>query len=90
MDKILDIAINSIRIDLPDKKKYLFKNIHLQIKTNSIYAIVGENGAGKSTIVKILYGFYNADSGKIFINGKIRCFTILLHYLILNYHNTLL
>ena len=46
------------------------KAISLVILANSIHAIVGENGAGKSTIMKILYGFYTADEGEIFIDGK--------------------
>jgi general nucleoside transport system ATP-binding protein len=45
------------------------KNIDLAIPANTIHAIVGENGAGKSTIMKILYGFYTADEGEIVIDG---------------------
>lgn len=48
------------------------KGINLSIPANTIHAIVGENGAGKSTIMKILYGFYHADEGKIFIDGQRR------------------
>ena len=46
--------------------------ISLSVPDGTIHAIVGENGAGKSTIMKILYGFYTADKGEIFIAGK-RC-----------------
>ncbi len=45
------------------------KGINLTIPANTIHAIVGENGAGKSTIMKILYGFYTADEGEIWIDG---------------------
>lgn len=48
------------------------KGINLSIPANTIHAIVGENGAGKSTIMKILYGFYTADEGEIWVDGQRR------------------
>src|SRR5215216_2078566 len=44
-------------------------HITLAIPAQSIHAIIGENGAGKSTAMNILYGFYTADEGEIFIDG---------------------
>ncbi|MCW5967898.1 MAG: ABC transporter ATP-binding protein [Blastocatellales bacterium] len=44
--------------------------IDLAIPAQTIHAVVGENGAGKSTIMKILYGFYRADEGEIYLDGK--------------------
>ena len=45
-------------------------DVSIKVETGTIHAIVGENGAGKSTIMRIAYGFYNADSGEIFVDGK--------------------
>ena len=45
------------------------KGVDLSIPAKTIHAIVGENGAGKSTIMKILYGFYAPDDGEIWIDG---------------------
>jgi general nucleoside transport system ATP-binding protein len=45
-------------------------NVSMTVHKGTIHAIVGENGAGKSTIMRIAYGFYNADSGEILINGE--------------------
>jgi ABC-type uncharacterized transport systems, ATPase components len=45
-------------------------NVSIKIEKGTIHAIVGENGAGKSTIMRIAYGFYTADSGEIFYDGK--------------------
>ena len=49
-------------------------NDHINIKVDpgTIHAIVGENGAGKSTAMRIAYGFYTPDSGEILIDGQVR------------------
>jgi ABC-type uncharacterized transport system ATPase subunit len=44
--------------------------VSIVVRPGSIHAIVGENGAGKSTAMKIAYGFYRADSGEILVGGK--------------------
>src|ERR1041384_1607723 len=45
-------------------------DVSISVVKGTIHAIVGENGAGKSTIMRIAYGFYSADSGEIFVDGK--------------------
>lgn len=45
-------------------------NVSISVEKGEVHAIVGENGAGKSTIMKILGGMYFADSGEIHINEK--------------------
>ena len=46
------------------------KDVSLKVLSGSVHALVGENGAGKSTVMKILYGMQRPDSGEIFVNGK--------------------
>jgi len=46
------------------------KNINLDIRRNTVHCIVGENGAGKSTFIKILTCAETRSSGEIFFNGK--------------------
>jgi ABC-type uncharacterized transport system ATPase subunit len=46
------------------------RDISFGIHRNTIHAIIGENGAGKSTIMKILFGIYSADAGLIKLNSK--------------------
>jgi general nucleoside transport system ATP-binding protein len=46
--------------------------VNIVVKAGTIHAIVGENGAGKSTAMRIAYGFYKADSGEILVEGQIR------------------
>src|SRR5688500_18441420 len=45
-------------------------DVSITVHQGTIHAIVGENGAGKSTIMRIAYGFYAADSGEIVVDGK--------------------
>lgn len=45
-------------------------DVSITVHRGTIHAIVGENGAGKSTIMRIAYGFYNADSGEIVLDGE--------------------
>ena len=46
------------------------KDVSLKVQSGSVHALVGENGAGKSTVMKILYGMQRPDSGEILVNGK--------------------
>ncbi len=46
--------------------------VSIKVEPGTIHAIVGENGAGKSTAMRIAYGFYTADSGDIVIDGQVR------------------
>lgn len=46
------------------------KDVSLTVNKGEVVALLGENGAGKSTIMKILYGLYGMDEGKILVNGK--------------------
>ena len=47
-------------------------HIDIRVEPGTIHAIVGENGAGKSTAMRIAYGFYTADSGEILVDGQPR------------------
>ena len=45
-------------------------HINLDVKRGSVMGLMGENGAGKSTMMKCLFGTYQKDEGKIILNGK--------------------
>lgn len=45
-------------------------HINLTVYKGEVHAILGENGAGKSTMMNVLCGLYKPTSGQIFINGK--------------------
>jgi simple sugar transport system ATP-binding protein len=46
------------------------KDVSLKVETGTVHALVGENGAGKSTVMKILYGMQRPDNGEILVNGQ--------------------
>ena len=45
-------------------------DVTLQIKKGEIFALLGENGAGKSTIMSMLFGMYEPDEGEIIVRGQ--------------------
>lgn len=44
-------------------------HVDLDIYGGEVHALLGENGAGKSVLMKILYGFYRADAGQVLLDG---------------------
>ena len=44
--------------------------VNIKLYENEIIAIVGDNGAGKSTIIKTISGAYKKNSGEIYISGE--------------------
>ncbi len=46
--------------------------VNLRVEPGAIHGLIGENGAGKSTAMKMLYGMFAPDAGEIFVGGKKR------------------
>ena len=62
-----------IRMENIQKQFYgvpVLKNVQLSVKPGTVHALMGENGAGKSTMMKILVGLYRSDGGQIYINDQ--------------------
>ena len=53
------------------ENKTVLENLNCNIKTGSIYGLVGANGAGKSTLLRIITDVYKQDSGTVEIDGEI-------------------
>ncbi len=53
-----------------DGEKNVLNNVSFDINTGDNVAVVGDNGAGKSTIIKLMTGLYKPTSGKILFNGR--------------------
>src|SRR5512137_583899 len=46
--------------------------VDLRVERGTIHGVIGENGAGKSTAMKLLYGMLRPDAGEIFVGGTRR------------------
>lgn len=62
------VRVQSIRKRFPGVE--VLKGITFSLEKGRIYGLVGENGAGKSTVVKILMGIHQPDGGEVFIGGE--------------------
>ena len=84
LDALLSLRKGS-RAMAEDKNKYILsingmsksfgrnkvlKHIDLNVKPGSIMGLMGENGAGKSTMMKCLFGTYQKDEGTIILDGR--------------------
>ena len=64
------IEFKNVCFRYPGTHKYILKNCSFLLSADKAYALVGENGSGKSTIIKLLTGLYSEYEGTIKINGK--------------------
>ena len=71
-DLIKEIFCMKKKVMLRKGEFWALKNISLKIEAGDTFALIGSNGSGKSTFLKILAGLINFDEGKIEINGKIQ------------------
>lgn len=68
--KFNTLEFKNVSFKYPDTDKYILKNCSFKLLNNKTYGFVGENGAGKTTIVKLLTGLYDNYEGDILINDK--------------------
>lgn len=45
-------------------------NVHFQLRRGEVHALMGENGAGKSTFIKVITGVHAAEEGSMYLNGQ--------------------
>ncbi|WP_312102423.1 ABC transporter ATP-binding protein [Lachnoclostridium sp.] len=67
-DDTLEIEFDNVSFKYPNTDQYIIKNLNFKINKGERLAIVGVNGAGKSTIVKLMIGLFDVTEGEIRIN----------------------
>jgi subfamily B ATP-binding cassette protein MsbA len=64
-------------VSLKYNDKTALKNIDISSKKGKVYALVGDSGAGKSSLVNLIVRFYDVSSGKLMLNKhNIECYTL--------------
>jgi ATP-binding cassette subfamily B protein len=64
------LVINKVSFTYPQSTRVALNNVSLKCEPGKIIAIVGENGCGKSTLVKLLARLYNVQDGTIHLNDE--------------------
>lgn len=67
------LEFRNVRFHYPGSEKYILNGLSFRLEAGHHYALVGRNGAGKTTITKLLTGLYTEYEGEILINGKELC-----------------
>ena len=71
MSSLKEFAIAALKHKINYNDFWVFKNINFEVKKGEVVGIVGRNGAGKSTILKIISGILTPTTGKVTLNGNV-------------------
>lgn len=64
------LEFREVSFRYPGSEKYILKDMNMILEAGHHYAFVGENGAGKTTVTKLLTGLYDEYEGSILLNGR--------------------
>lgn len=70
LPKTFDIEFRDVWFRYPGTKRDILKGLSFHIRDGEKASIVGENGEGKSTMIKLLLGLFTPDRGEILVGGK--------------------
>lgn len=65
-----DVVFDDVTFKYPDGNEYVLEHFNLTVKKGTTVAIVGETGAGKSTLVNLVCRFFEPTEGRILLDGK--------------------
>ena len=71
LNSIKEYAIAALRRELRFKEFRALDDVSFEVKRGDVFGILGTNGSGKSTILKIITGVLNPTSGRVLVNGRI-------------------
>ena len=80
-DKNKDVVLSIRGMSKSFGRNRVLDRINLDVKAGTVMGLMGENGAGKSTMMKCLFGTYQKDEGKIFPAPKMPLKMALLWYI---------
>lgn len=69
LGRISEIEFKNVSFRYPGAKEYALRNISFKVNKGETIAIVGQNGSGKTTMVKLLTCLYEVEEGEILINN---------------------
>jgi ABC-type multidrug transport system fused ATPase/permease subunit len=70
LSSINSLEYKNVWFKYRDNSPWVLKDVDFKIEKGEKIAVVGENGAGKSTIIKLLGRFYDPSKGEVLVNGK--------------------
>lgn len=68
-DRRYEVEFRNVSFKYPGSETWALKNVSIKFKVGSRLAIVGENGSGKTTFIKLLCRLYDPQEGQILLNG---------------------
>ena len=65
-----EVIFDHVSFRYPETEQYALKDVSFRLEAGRHYAFVGENAAGKTTVIKLMTSLYDTYEGNIFVNGK--------------------
>lgn len=69
LDNVYELEFRNVSFHYPNSDRMILKNVSFKLKNGAKLAIVGANGAGKTTFIKLLCRLYDPTEGEILLNG---------------------
>jgi peptide/nickel transport system ATP-binding protein len=67
---MMKLKAENISFKYPSAKKYLLKDVNIELDNNKVIGLIGDSGSGKSTLCKILSGYVTKYEGNVILDGK--------------------